>query len=158
MERKKAGRGCEVKTWHGKSLPVWAPPGETHCLQNKQCNEKDKGGLRSGRRHGMTHKHAQPHPSPSWSPSLTFSAPSFESPPPYRQPGPRRAAHGSCSSSGACRTAHNCPSRGQTASPHSSHICEEAQNKNNSTKVSLLCTPESQLCAWMHVADEIQLP
>lgn len=121
--RDKAGRDGEVKTWQRKSLPVWAPPGETHCLQNKQCNEKDKGGLRSGRRHEMTHKHTEPRLSPSQSPSLTSSAPSCESPPPYLQSGLRRAARGSCSSSGVCRTAHSYLNHAQTASPHSSHIC-----------------------------------
>lgn len=86
----------------------------------------------------MTHKHTELHPSPSR--SLTSSAPSCESPPPYLQPGLRRAARGSCSSSGACHTARSCPSHGQTASPHSSHICEgkRQQNKKTNTRLSLI--------------------
>lgn len=124
-EREKAGRGWKIKTWQGKSLPV-SPPhpwGEAYCLQNKQCNEKDKGGLRRGRRHEMTYKNTQSHtPPPSWHLSLTFSAPSCESPPLYLQPGLRRAVHGNCSSSGACHTACSYPSHEETASPRSSHI------------------------------------
>lgn len=125
-EGEREGReGLRSKNLAGKELSRLSPPppGETHCLQNKQCNEKDKGGLRSGRRHEMTHKHAEPHPSPSRSLSLTSSAPSCESPPPYLRSGLRRAARGSCSSSGECRTARSYPSRAQTASPHSSRIC-----------------------------------
>lgn len=159
-EREKAGRGWEVKTWQGKSLPVWAPPGETHCLQNKQCNEKDKGGLRSGRRYEMTHKHAVPHPSPSRSLALTSSAPSCESPPPYLRSGLRRAARGNCSSSGACRTARSYPSREQTASPHSSRICGGRGDDKTKNTVKLSWTfpevtlpggPESQLRARVGV-------
>ena len=118
--REGGGEGLRSKNLAGKEPSRWSPPGETHCLQNKQCNEKDKGGLRSGWRHEMTHKHAGPHP--PGSPPLTSSAPSCESPPLYLQPGLRRAARGSCSSSGACRTGRSYPSRGQTASPRSSRI------------------------------------
>lgn len=127
-EGEREGReGPRSKNLAGKEPSRLSPPGETHCLQNKQCNEKDKGGLRSGRRHEMTHKHTEAHPSPSrsppTSPSLTSSAPSCESPPPYLRSGLRRAARGSCSSSGACRTARNYLSRAQTACPRSSRIC-----------------------------------
>lgn len=65
-EGEKEGReGLRSKNLAGKEPSRLSPPGETHCLQNKQCNEKDKGGLRSGRRHEMTHKHTEPHLSPS---------------------------------------------------------------------------------------------
>lgn len=50
--------GLRSKNLAGKEPSRLSPPGEPHCLQNKQRNEKDKGGLRSGRRHEMTHKHA----------------------------------------------------------------------------------------------------
>lgn len=71
LQRERGGReGQRSKNLAGKepshlSPPPPAPtPGETYCLQNKQCNEKDNGGLRSGRRYEMTHKHTEPHPRP----------------------------------------------------------------------------------------------
>lgn len=74
-EGEREGReGPRSKNLAGKEPSRLSPPGETHCLQNKQCNEKDKGGLRSGRRHEMTHKHTEAHPSPSRSPpALPFT-------------------------------------------------------------------------------------
>lgn len=160
-EREKAGRGWRVKTWQRKELPFRAPltpqppaptPGETYCLQNKQRNEKDNGGLRSGRSHEMRHKHTEPHPRTCWhtlsliSPAtpdpphllllppppqpLTSSAPSCGSPPPYLWSGPRRAARGSCSSSGACRTERSSRSHAQTACPRSSHIWKRGGGDN----------------------------
>lgn len=125
-----AGEGPRSKNLAGKEPSSLSPPGENHCLQNKQCNEKDKGGLRNGWRFEMTHKHAELHPLPSSCPSLTSSAPSCGSPPPYLPSGLQRAERGSCSSAEVCRTARSCPSRGQTASPRSSRICS---NKTEST-------------------------
>lgn len=137
LQRERGGReGQRSKNLAGKepshlSPPPPAPtPGETYCLQNKQCNEKDNGGLRSGRRYEMTHKHTEPHPRPYCHPptttaataSLTSSAPSCGSPPPYLWLGPRRAARGNCSSSGVCHTARSSRSHAQRASLHSSHI------------------------------------
>jgi len=162
-EGEREGReGLRSKNLAGKKPSCLGPPGETHCLQNKQCNEQDKGGLRSGRRHEMTHKHAEPHPSPSWSPSLTSSAPSCESPPPYRQPGLRKAARGSCSSSGACHTARSSPSHAQTASPHSSRIWK-GNRKNHHAELNVSSSdPPRQpwetvvSMGWVCVAAEIQ--
>lgn len=148
------GRGWEVKIWQRKSLPIWAPPPGRLIVYKTNSNEKDKGGLRSGRRHGMTHKHAEPHP------SLTSSAPSCESPPPYLRSGLRKAAHGSCFSSGVCHIVRSCLSHAQTASPHSSHTCIENRNYHSAELDVSRGDPASRhhrvsstcVHAWVHVA------
>lgn len=65
--REREGReGLRNKKLAGKE-PSRLPPhpwGEAYCLQNKQCNEEDKGGLRRGRGREMTYKNTQGHTPP----------------------------------------------------------------------------------------------